>query len=383
MNGPISPMPARGNGTYDGTESVPVRSVASMPPSPGEDAKTVITTKDIAQRLELSVSTVGRALTDDARISERTKLRVRKAAEEMGYVSNRAARMMRGISSNVVALVIPDVRNSFYSTIAHELSKNLQAEGFQLMLSETDDEPDAELQHLRELSASRIAGVIIVPTARPRPETVSLLNGLPHIQMLRRHRSLGPDWCGIDDHRALKMATAHLVDLGHRRIGYIGGPVALPTGKQRLKGFRDALRAGGLESHVHLVEHISPAAEDNGRQALRRLLDTPTPPTAIVVGSVRLTTGVLDELFRSGTTIPDELSVTGFGDEPGFSWWGPGLTTLRLPIGDMATACGLRLLERLTDRASDPDTTFSSKQLGELVFRGSTAPPTGPGIGAV
>ena len=82
----------------------------------------MVTTRDIAQRLQLSVSTVGRALADDERISEQTKLRVREAAAEMGYVGNRAARMMRGASSNIVGLVIPDIRNSFYVTVAHELS---------------------------------------------------------------------------------------------------------------------------------------------------------------------------------------------------------------------------------------------------------------------
>src|SRR6476620_2532253 len=114
----------------------------------------MVTTKDIAGRLQLSVSTVGRALADDERISEQTKVRVRQAAAEMGYVGNRAARMMRGASSNVVGLVIPDIRNSFYVTIAHELSTIMDAHGFQLVLAETNDDRAVELRHLREFSAS-------------------------------------------------------------------------------------------------------------------------------------------------------------------------------------------------------------------------------------
>src|SRR5919106_3052704 len=115
----------------------------------------MVTTRDIAERLQLSVSTVGRALADDARISEQTKLRVRQAATEMGYVGNLAARMMRGASSNVVGLVIPDIRNSFYVTIAHELSAIMAGEGYQLMLAGTNDDRLIERRHLRELSASR------------------------------------------------------------------------------------------------------------------------------------------------------------------------------------------------------------------------------------
>ena len=97
----------------------------------------MVTIKDIAARLQVSPSTVGRALADDPRISSAMKQKVAEVASELGYVANRAARMMRGVSSNLVGLVVPDIRNSFYSTIAHALSKCLEQEGFQLTLSAT------------------------------------------------------------------------------------------------------------------------------------------------------------------------------------------------------------------------------------------------------
>ncbi len=339
-----------------------------------EGAAYVITTRDIAERLGVSVSTVGRALSDDPRISEETKFRVRQAASEMGYVGNRAARMMRGASSNVVALVIPDIRNSFYSTIAHQLSKNMQAEGFQLMLSETDDDRMVELRHLRELSANRVAGVIIVPTARPHGDSVKLLRTLPHLQLLRRHPALGSQWFGVDDHEALRQATAHLVELGHTRIAYMGGPEELPTGAERLRGFRSALREGGLPDDAGRTELWPPSSVDHGRRATRRLLDGPDAPTALVLGSTQLTLGVLEELSEQGVKVPGELSVVGFGDEPGFSWWGPGLTTTGLPIQEMATGCALWLMRRLKTKP-DNDGPYTSVSLGSLVLRGSTAPP--------
>ncbi|MGI5460973.1 LacI family DNA-binding transcriptional regulator [Streptomyces sp. CA-249302] len=334
----------------------------------------MITTRDIAVRLELSVSTVGRALADDPRISQETKSRVRQTASEMGYVANRAARMMRGASSNVVGLVIPDIRNGFYSTIAHELSRNMETDGRQLILSETADDRMRELRHLTELSASRVAGVIIVPTARPHPDSVRLFSRLPHVQLLRRHPSLGAQWFGIDDFQVLQEATAHLVALGHARIGYIGGPRALPTGAERLRGFHSALREAGLPEETGTTRLGKPSSVTFGRQATRRLLDTADPPTALVAGSVQLTLGVLEELDSRGVAVPQELSVVGFGDEPGFSWWGPGLTTVRLPVKQMATDCALWLLNRLTTNPLD-DTAHTSVSPGSLVVRGSTAPP--------
>ena len=336
----------------------------------------MITTRDIAERLGVSVSTVGRALADDPRISEETKGRVRQAATEMGYVGNRAARMMRGASSNVVALVIPDIRNSFYSTIAHELSKNMEAEGFQLMLSETDDDRMAELRQLRELSANRVAGLIIVPTARPHSESAKLLRAVPHLQLLRKHPSLGSQWFGVDDHEALRQATAHLVAQGHTRIAYLGGPEELPTGAQRLRGFRDALREGGLPDEAGRTELGPPSSVEHGRETVRRLLGAPDAPSALVLGSVQITLGVLEELSRQGVKVPGELSVVGFGDEPGFSWWGPGLTTVGLPIQEMATGCALWLLRRLKTEPGN-DGPYTSVSPGSLVLRGSTAPPDG------
>ncbi|MFF9777847.1 LacI family DNA-binding transcriptional regulator [Streptomyces sp. NPDC013978] len=334
----------------------------------------MVTTKDIAERLGVSVSTVGRALADDSRISEETKFKVRQAASEMGYVGNRAARMMRGASSNVVALVIPDIRNSFYSTIAHELSKNMEAEGFQLMLAETDDDRMVELRHLRELSATRVAGVIIVPTARPHGDSVKLLRTVPHLQLLRRHPSLGSQWFGVDDHEALRRATGHLVAEGHTRIAYMGGPEELPTGAERLSGFRSALREGGLPDDAGRAELGPPSSVEHGRRTVRRLLTGPDAPTALVLGSIQLTRGVLEELSAQGTKVPRELSVIGFGDEPGFSWWGPGLTTIGLPIQEMATGCALWLMRRLKT-TPDNDGPYTSVSPGSLILRGSTAPP--------
>jgi LacI family transcriptional regulator len=178
----------------------------------------------------------------------------------------------------------------------------------------------------------------------------------------------------VDDHEALRQATAHLVELGHTRIAYMGGPEELPTGAERLRGFRSALREGGLPDDAGRTELWPPSSVDHGRRATRRLLDGPDTPTALVLGSTQLTLGVLEELSEQGVKVPGELSVVGFGDEPGFSWWGPGLTTTGLPIQEMATGCALWLMRRLKTKP-DNDGPYTSVSLGSLVLRGSTAPP--------
>jgi LacI family transcriptional regulator len=251
------------------------------------------------------------------------------------------------------------------------------------MLSETDDDRMAELRHLRELSANRVAGIIIVPTARPHGDSVKLLRAVPHLQLLRRHPSLGSQWFGVDDHEALRQGTAHLVAQGHTRIAYVGGPEELPTGAERLRGFRSALSEGGLPDGTGRADLGPPSSVDHGREAVRRLLKGPDAPTALVLGSIQLTQGVLEELSEQDVKVPGELSVVGFGDEPGFSWWGPGLTTIGLPIQEMATGCALWLMRRLKTKPGN-DGPYTSVSPGSLVLRGSTAPPDGrsrPGSG--
>jgi len=333
----------------------------------------MVTIKDIAARLGVSASTVGRALADDPRISSAMKVKVQQVAGEIGYVANRAARMMRGVSSNLVGLIVPDIRNNFYSTIAHALSKCLEQDGLQLTLSETDDDRAIELRHVRELLSANVAGMIMVPSAKPLPETVRLLKSMPHIQLLREHPALGDQWFGLDDAKALALAVEHLLQLGHRRIAYIGPTPELPTGAARLKGYRDAL-APASASDAALERCGSPSDAAFGREALRQLLALAQPPTAVVLGGVQHTHSVLDECIAREIHVPQALSIVGFGDEAGFRWWRGGLTTISLPVSELATSCGLWFLHQLRQRpAAMP--SYRSVSSPSLVIRGSTQAP--------
>jgi LacI family transcriptional regulator len=337
----------------------------------------MVTIKDIAAVLNVSPSTVGRALAGDSRISASMKQRVQQAADEAGYVANRAAQMMRGVSSNLVGLIVPDIRNSFYSTIAHSLSRCLLSADYQLTLCETDDDSMLELRHIRELTSANVAGIILVPSAKPHSESARLLGLLPHIQLLRRNAGLGDQWFGIDDAGATFAATKHVLDLGHRRIAYVGGTRELPTGSARIRGFRDAIAASGAK--VEQMEELgAPSSMEFGREAVRRLLARDPLPTALVMGAVQNTLGALDELRSLNVEVPGRLSVVGFGDELAYRWWGPGLTTVRMPVSELATACGLWFLHQLKEKAVR-STPYSSMSPPDMIIRCSTAPPPGAG----
>src|SRR6185437_7156192 len=188
--------------------------------------------------------------------------------------------------------------------------------------------------------------------------------------------AIGDQWFGIDDTQAIFEATSHLVQLGHRRIGYVGGTDDLPTGSARLKGYHKAL-TGAESGEPALVQLGAPGEVDFGANAVRRLLSLPKPPTAVVAGSVQMTQGILEELLARGIRVPDDLSVVGFGDELGFRWWGPGLTTVGLPVHGLATACGLWFVHhvRQDSATASPYTSISP---ATLILRGSTRKPGPP-----
>ncbi|WP_083533428.1 LacI family DNA-binding transcriptional regulator [Bosea sp. WAO] len=325
----------------------------------------MVTARQVAESLGVAVSTVGRALADDPRISQRMKLMVREAAQRLGYVENLPAQMMRGGSSRLIGLMLPDIRNSFYATIADALSACCDAAGYQLVVSLADN-PEAESRHVRQLASARAAGIVIVPTPDPQPETCAMLARIPHVQLLRRVPQLSPAWFGIDDMECLRAGTGHLIARGHRRIAYIGGTGDYSTGADRLAGFRRAFAEAGLDPAL-ATEHLGPPADPRfGATATAALFADAEPPSAIITGAVQLTGAVLQAIAGRPHSDGREPAIVGFGDEPSFSWWRGELTAIAMPIQELAQACGGWLIERLdTGAPIEAHSSMASAQLVE------------------
>jgi DNA-binding LacI/PurR family transcriptional regulator len=328
------------------------------------------TLKDLAKALNVSVSTVARSLQDSPQISEPTKARVRNAAAELGYVVHSAARAVRLGRSSLIGLIIPDVENEFYGTLAKALAQCCDAGGFQLVLAITEDNAESEARQVRALSEARAAGIVIVPSPAPQRETLALLRRVTAVQLIRRADGLEGPWFGIDDEAALMQATEHLLDLGHQRIAYIGGPAALSTGQARLAGYRAAFAHRGLSAPDSLVRLGMPRSSFSG-EAFAELWHSPDRPTAVVTGGARLTTGVIEAIGRLGLHVPADLSLVGYGDA---TMWGADLTTITLPVREIALACGEFLLRHIRDDVSAEGTVpYRAMHRPTLAVRGSTA----------
>ncbi|MCP3732613.1 LacI family transcriptional regulator [Sphingomonas sp. MG17] len=284
---------------------------------------------------------------------------------------------MRGGSNNLIGLLVPEISNDFYSTIAQSLSQVCGRHNYRVVLSLTGDDGDNEAKNIRELVAAQAAGLIIVPAPTTRRASLQLLKQIPHVQLLRKVSGLDKIWFGIDDRDAITEAVEHLVSLGHRRIAYIGGSEALSTGVERREGFVRGCRTAGLDL-ADCAIHTGPPERQLGREAFDTLLSAKRAPTAIVAGAFNVAIGIIECVEARGLT--DIPSVVGFGDPDWFAWWRGGLTTIRPPIDNLATSCALWFLDQLGDRQSKGLSLVehSSVVASTLIVRASSR-PVGPG----
>jgi LacI family transcriptional regulator len=337
----------------------------------------MVTIKDIARLVGVSSSTVARALNDNPNISDATKVKVREAAKQLGYVVHSAARLMRGEASTVIGLTVPDVENDFYATLARAVAEVCRESGFQLVLAITEDDPELEYEHLKTLVGAQAAGAVIVPTSESSPASRALLQRLPAVQVIRHLPSLDFDWFAIDDERGIHQATQHLIDLGHTKIAYVGAASTLSTGQDRVKGYRSALADAGIPFKQDLVALGAPRASF-AREAFRKLYSA-KKPTAVVAGGSQITVGILQAIADTGLSIPRQLSFVAYNDSPLYESWHPPLTAMALPVRDIALAGSgalirrIRVLAKSRDEATPPVRPQTALYLPHLNVRRSTA----------
>lgn len=334
------------------------------------NAKAVVTIRDMAVSLGLSHTTVSRALADHPKIKSETKLRVRQLARELGYVPNGSAQSMRGQHGPTIGLIIPDIQNDFYASMAKTVADAAAARGFQLTLSVTEDNPEREMDDLRALIVARAAGIIITPSPSPKPETIDLLAGANAVQLVRQDDRLRHEAVVIDDYMGISAATRHLVNYGHRDIAYVGTGTDLSCGRDRLAGFRAVMLEHGLNPDRVALGQPRP---EFSHHAVHGLMRGSQRPSALVMGSSSLTIGALKALRNLSLQWPDDVSIVGYGDPVWFELMGGGLTTVRLPVQEMGSyVTSLLLAHTGSNRIpADAQAPPASRFAPSLVLRGS------------
>lgn len=271
--------------------------------------------KDIAQRLQLSQTTVSHVLTgkhEHYRISAATVARVKRMAEELGYRSSALARAFRDRRSYSVALAVEDLTNPFWTGIAIGAEKEAEREGYILVVTNTNGDSARERRTVQMLQERRVDGMIVSPvTVTDEVLTDLHRDGLPFVQIDRSIK--GEDVpCVRTDHGAgSALAVDHLVRRGRTDIAYIGGPLSIQTFDLRLEGFKKAAARHGLKpAAVKVVGN----EEESGASAVRELLGSKSRPGGLYTASIKITIGALRALREAGVKVPSEIEIVGFDD---------------------------------------------------------------------
>ncbi|SFQ67651.1 LacI family transcriptional regulator [Amycolatopsis arida] len=314
------------------------------------------TISDVAARAGVSTATVSRALNGKSTVDPQLVARVLAAAEELGYHPNGLARNLRRQETAVLALVISDVANPFFTAIARGVEDVAQDAGYSVVLCNSDENPDKERRYLDVALQERVAGVIISPTGPATSVDVLTQRGTPVVAVDRPLTGRSADQVLVDTRAAAQEATAHLLAGGYRRVGCVTGPEGVRTADDRLAGYQDALRAAGLPRTGRWVRRVEYHLPSGARAAAGDLLALPEPPDALLVANNPTAIGALEALAERGLRPGRDVGVVAFDDVPWATLMDPPLSVVTQPAYEIGTEAARMLLARIADGTRRPST---------------------------
>jgi LacI family transcriptional regulator len=315
------------------------------------------TIADIAKRTGASITTVSRVLNSKAakyRISEQTEKLILAAAKDLKYRPNQIARSLRLRKTQSIGLVIPDISNPFFASVTRSIQTVAHKLGYSLVVCDTDENFDLEVDHINLLVAKGIDGLIVLPVGQ-RFDHLSLLTneGIPFVLVDRCFEEIETNSVVVDNYHGAFEAVEHLIHAGHRRIAIIQGLHNTYTNKGRLRGYLDALRKHGIATDESLIVGNS-FRKETGYHETKALITRPEKPTAIFATSDLITLGVLEALEEVQLRIPDDLSLVAF-DEIEFSpFLRCPLTMVAQPKESMGEHAAQLLIDNIKTKGRKP-----------------------------
>jgi LacI family transcriptional regulator len=329
---------------------------------------------DVAKAADVHASTASRALNPETRgvVSDTTVSRVLAAAKELGYRPHPLARGLRTDKTLTVGIVVPDLENPLFPPLVRGAEAALGAEGYTLLIGNTDNEQEHTEAVISTLVDRRVDGLILATAELGSGVAAAVQAEGIHVVLVNRESTDGSVSAIIgDDDLGIGMAVDHLVELGHTAIGHVAGPSLLSTGLGRCEAFRAHMERHGLplEGRVEAAEWFQVAP---GARATSALLSRNPELTAIVAGNDLLALGALRALHDAEFSVPGDISLTGYNDMPFVDLVQPPLTTVRLPYREMGSMAAQALLAGMRGDGDGPQVT---RLRPTLRVRASTARP--------
>lgn len=297
----------------------------------------MISIRQVAKQVGVSTATVSRALERPHLVAEATRQKILAAVSKLGYTPNLQARQLRTRRSHMVLVLVPDIGNPFFSEIIKGMEQVAHARGYSLLLGDTHDDVEREQNYASRAIARQADGVITLSARVPfrNARELTRRGALPPlVNACECLAKASFPTVHIDNAAAAEKMTQFLLDLGHRRIGFVTGPMTSPLSVERLKGFRRALRAARIEDRTELIANGDFTAE-SGVAAAQRFLSLRAMPSAVFCSNDEMALGVIQGLKLRNLRVPEDVSVAGFDDIHLARFLEPALTTILQPKLDI------------------------------------------------
>ncbi len=328
-----------------------------------------VTIREVAEVAGTSVSTVSRVLTGSAPVSDDKRKAVEKAITELNYRPSQVARGLKTKSTKTLGLLINDITNPFYSSIAQSAEDEANRHGYSLMLCHIYESPENELQNLQMLYDKGVDGIIFGPTGKNQDYINRLSHLLPLVQIDRRLNGLNVPAIVVDNENGAFEAVNLLIEKGHRRIGLLRWPSGVNTPKERTKGYFRALKKAGIEINKSLITTPPKFSPKDLIQLARDLIIDHPRPSAIFAQNCQLGIGALRAIQEEGLRIPQDIALVVFDDIETFELTTPQITAVAQPTRTI----GRRAVQLLIDKIEQSDSRVSEVIIlaTELIIRGS------------
>ena len=327
--------------------------------------------KDVALHASVSVTTVSHVVNGTRFVSEVARQRVEAAVRELGYVPSAVARSLKHNTTRTFGMVIPNNSNPYFAEIIQGVEARSFAAGYNVILCNSNDDPERQAAYLRVLAEKRIDGLIFVVTGSDAVVRATL-GGIntPLVLLDREVSGVGSDLVEVNHVLGSQMATEHLLELGHPRVACISGPPGLSPSSQRRAGWKDALEKAGVERKESDLARGDFTAR-GGYLAMQTLLKRRPRPTAVFACNDLMAFGALTAAREAGIAVPQQLSIVGFDDIDLAAFSAPPLTTVAQPKQQIGTVAAELLLDRVGNARADNRQMILDP---ELRVRASTDP---------
>ncbi len=330
--------------------------------------------KKVAEHAGVSVGTVSNVLNKPDVVATATRERVQAAIAELGFIRNESARQLRAGRSRTIGLVVLDVANPFFTDVAHGAEAVAEENGSLITLCNSADDPEREARHLNHLEEQRAQGVLITPVDADNGRVQRLIErGIPTVLVDRRSTRGSCCSVAVDDVNGGRLAGAHLLEQGHQRICFVGGPFSIRQVSDRYDGINGALSEhGGEDVQLQVIEKPTLTVA-SGRSAGVEIADTTADlrPTAVFCANDLMALGLLQEMTMRGLRVPDDIAIIGYDDIEFAAAAAVPLSSVRQPREQLGRSATELLLEEI----NEPDTHRHRQVVfePELIVRESTA----------